>query len=259
MAGLALSACTSAPRDAGFSTISDTITDRSGITPAFVGETIPAEAARSRVDALLARPLTEESALEIAFLNNRAIAARLFELKAARGRLIEEGRPPNPFISGLVIDVQGEPATNYVASLGVDLLDLLFLPQRLRAAKAEFGAAQLRASAELVDFIADVRASFYEAIAARQLMELNEQAAKATRASALAASALFEAGNIAEIDLHREELLAAETELELRRARSAYLSQRERLAVALGLAVSDEPVLSLDGRLGPPPAEALDT
>jgi cobalt-zinc-cadmium efflux system outer membrane protein len=252
-----LAGCTSAPKDAGFSDIAATVETRSGAAPQWVGETVSEDEARRTVADLLSRPLTDETAVEIAFLNNRALRAELYGLKAARGDLIDAGRPPNPFVSGVLLDVKGEPVTNYAASVGFELLDFLFLPGKIDAANAEFDAAQAETGAALIDIVADVRAAYYEVLAARQMAGLYAQAQKASEASAAAAEALYAAGNIPKIDLDRERLLAAQLRIEARRAEAAYKAERETLNRVLGLQGGAAASWTLKGRLRPPPKTGL--
>lgn len=259
VAAAGLAACTTAPKDAGFSNVAALTRARAGAEPVWVGRSVAEAEAQNRVGALLAEPLTEASAVEIALLSNRDLRAAFYAMKAARGDLIDAGRPPNPFVSAVAFDVAGTPMINYGASVSFELLQLLFMPRAIKAAKAEYGGAQAMGAAAVIDLAADVRAAFYEALAARQIAELFTQAEAATAASAEAARARYEAGNIAEVDLRREELMAEETRVAAVQARLAAATAREGLNGLLGLDGEAAAQWTLAGRLAPPPEDELST
>lgn len=228
-------ACSSVPADHGFDALVDQ-TLAAGQPPlVWPGVSLDEDTAAARVDALLGRPLTEDTAIELALLSNRSLRARYFTLRAALGDYRNATTLPNPFVSALVLEAEDEPVTNLSYGLGFEVLDIIFLPRRIKAAGLDLDAAQAETAATLIDFMGDVRVAFYQALATEQGAALADQAFFAADTSAKAALALHMAGNLAEVDLNREKLGAAAMRLEALKANAARASARERLNALLGL------------------------
>ena len=254
-AGL-LAGCASVPPNSGFDGIAEDVAATGTTAPIWPGVTINEAEAAARIDTLLGAPLSEEAAIELALLNNRGLRASYLGLRAAAGDYRDDASLPNPFVSAMVFDVEGEPVTNLSYGIGIDLLDILFLPRRMQAAGREFDAAQAGTARSIVDFIAEVRIAYYEAAAASQTADLMAQAAEAAEASAGVASALFEAGNIPEVERDREQLLAAQIRLDAMRADAERLAAREGLNGLLGLDGAQAEDWTIAGRLRHAPRQA---
>lgn len=250
---LVLGACASLPKDAGFSDIQSVAATSFPTGLEWPGVTVSEVDANARIDNLLAAPLTEDGIIELAMLSSRKLRGTLYGLKAARGDYVDMASPPNPFVSAVFLDVQGENVTNLEFGAGYELLDLLFLPRRVKMSEAGFEAAKLDASRSFIDFATDVRFAYYEALAAQQMLGLMEQANKAANASANASQALFDAGNIPEVQLSRDKLMAAQTGLDIKRAEQNLISAKESLVRILGLNETQAERLTLKGRLRNPP------
>ena len=111
-AGL-LAGCASVPPNGGFDGIAEDVAAMGAPAPAWPGVTLSEAEAASRIDVLLAEPLTEDAAIELALLNNRGLRASYLGLKAAAGEYREEASLPNPFVSAMVFDVEAEAVTNF--------------------------------------------------------------------------------------------------------------------------------------------------
>ena len=248
-----LPACASIPKDAGFTDVAAQSASILPVEAAWPGQTISETKANERIGKLLSSPLTEDAAIEVEMLSNRGLRAQLYGMKAARGDYADASSLPNPFLSAVVFDVQGEDVTNLEFGIGYELLELMFLPRKMKASGAEFNAAKSMSSAAYIDLATDVRIAYYEALAAKQTVDLLAQAKKATTASTNAARALRAAGNIPELALNREELLSAEMDLASIGADMAMIGAREHLNGLLGLSGEAAQSWSLKGRLRNPP------
>ena len=72
--------------------------------------------ATRNVKALLARPLTAESAAQVAVLNNRGLRATVQELASAQAALATVRRLPNPTVEGAMrFRGEGDPELEVVA------------------------------------------------------------------------------------------------------------------------------------------------
>lgn len=185
---------------------------------------------------LLAKPLTADSAVRVALLNNRALRAMLREVGVARGELMQAGVLPNPEIGVEVMPRQaGLEHAHIELEVEYDLTSTILAPVRERAAQAELEAARYRAAAAVVELGYAVRAAFHAVQASQQRLGIANRALDALAAGRDAARALFEAGNIAELDVATQEagyeaarITASQIELEM-------LERRERLQRLLGL------------------------
>ena len=254
---VALVGCVSVPPNSGFDDLSLRVANTHSTSPVWPGVTITEQDAQQRVSTLLAEPLTEATVIELALLNNRGLRAEYLGLKAAAGDYKDDASLPNPFVSALVLDVEDEPVTNLSYGIGIELLDVLFFSRRMKAAGKTFEAEQAETTATVLDFIADIRVAYYDVVAANQIADLMAQADEASQASVSVAQALFDAGNIAQVELDREKLLAAEIALEAMQAEANLAATRERLNAKLGLDSDSAENWSVRGRLRNPPREEV--
>jgi outer membrane protein, heavy metal efflux system len=191
--------------------------------------------ARSKdVNALLARPLTAESAAQIAVLNNRGVRAAVEELGIAEGRLAQARRLPNPTVEG-AMRFEGEGRPELEVGAMIDLTDLLLLASRAGAAGAEVEAAKLGAIGSILDLSYDTRRAFYVYQGAAELLELRRTVLQAFSASADLAIRLHQAGNITELDLANQKSLFEEARFEFQEAEIGLTAARERLNALMGL------------------------
>ena len=112
MAAGLLAGCASVPPNSGFDSIAEDMAASGTATPVWPGVTISEAEAATRVDALLGEPLSEETAVEVALLSNRGLRASYLGLKAAAGDYRNDASLPNPFVSAMVFDVEGEPVAS---------------------------------------------------------------------------------------------------------------------------------------------------
>lgn len=216
-----------------------------------------ARSAKSKQDvrALLAQPLTADSAARIALLNNRGAQAATQELGIAQAELARVKRLPNPTLEGaLRFHGGGSPEIELGAML--DITDLLLAISRANAADAGVQAAKLEAVGALVDLTFRARRGFVEAQAALELVELRQSVLAAFDASAFAAERLREAGNVTQLTLASEQALREEARSALSQARAAAAAARERLNAVMGL-VGPATGWKSSGRLPEVPAQEL--
>lgn len=271
LSAVLLASCVNVPKDAGFSELAELTAPMLSAPAEWVGETISEQSANDRISALLSSPLTEASVAEITVLANKDLRATLYGLKAARGDYVDDASLPNPFITALFIDSPGESEEDCFGNLtktdipiggsigiGYEILDLLFFPRTLKAAKAEFNAAKYGSVRQFADYAYKARLAFYQAMAAKQMVGLAEQSYKATEASAYSAQALYDAGNIPMLNVNREKLFAAQMEAQLIQAKRHQKMAERRLAQAMGLHPEKAGSIKLEGRLRTPDRNELD-
>lgn len=186
--------------------------------------------AQSAVISLLSRPLTADSAVEVALLNNHNLQATYEELGIAQADLVEAGLLRNPVFTF----ERRFPGQALETDLLKEFIDILLLPLRKRIAAAQFEAAKLRVGHEILATAAEVRAAFYEHQGDQQLVEMRQTVAQATERSAETALKMHEAGNLRDLDLASEQATHAQAKIDLAKAQASAVKSREKLNKLMG-------------------------
>src|SRR5690349_15750255 len=129
--------------------------------------------ARERIQALLAEPLSEDTAVQIALLNNRGLQAAYNDLGISEAEYVQTSLPPNPVLT--VSRVFGPGFVEIGFQLIGNLLAAATRPARTEIAKREFEEARYRAIATTLSLSIDARRAYIRAVAARQRLALLEQ------------------------------------------------------------------------------------
>src|SRR5216683_1038930 len=191
------------------------------------------EAARNAVQRLLLRPLTVDTAVQMALLNNRGLQASYNELALAEAELVGESLPPNPTFS--ISRIVGDGAMEIERQVVGDILALATLPFRSEIARQRFQQAQLRAAEETLRLAAEVRRTYFRAVAANELVGLLTDAKSTAESTAQLAEKLGQTGSLNKLDQAREQVFYAETTADLATLRQDATSSKERLIRLLGL------------------------
>ena len=245
-----LSGCVSA--DAGYQDVRKVVSSRTGHEVRWQ-HLEGHRATDSDVRAILAHPLTSESAVKLALLNNAELQAGFEELGVARAELVSALRLPNPVAEGSVRFRKNESATLDFA-VTENLTQLIFLPLRNAAAQAELEAATLSVAGVALDLVLRVRSAFYVYLANQQVLDFRGTVLQALEASADVAKNLHEAGNATDLNFESEQVLASEARVSLADAKAELVASRERLNTLLGLWGSNANWRS-EARLAEPPSE----
>lgn len=230
---LVLSGCATFSRDGGLDAVSTMTSERSGQDVRLPKASDDSDASRAELERLLAAPLTADSAVRVALLNNRGLRASLAGLGVAEADLVQAGRMSNPSFSFGRMSGGGE--TEIERSVMFDLVGLLTMPIRRDIETRRFRSAQLVAATDAVRLAADTRKAWFDAVAASQSARYAEQVREAADASAELARRMARAGNLSALDQAREQLFSAETTAQLARARHRATAAREQLARLLGV------------------------
>jgi hypothetical protein len=233
-AAVFLAGCASFSPDGGFDRVSDLTKERTGQVPTYQRNAQDADNAHARVDELLKQPLTAESAVEVAFLNNRGLQANLNSLGIAESELVRAGRLANPLFSfGRMRE--GHGIVEIERSVVFNVLGLLTMPIAHNVERRRFEQTQLQAASEAVGVAAEARRAFYSAVAAQELVKYLQQVKEAADVSNELAKRMVQAGNFNKLAQMREQAFYADATSELARAQHQAVAERERLTRALGL------------------------
>jgi hypothetical protein len=228
-----LGGCASFSMDGGFGQVSELAKERTGQTPSYQRTAQEADTARARVAELLAQPLTLDSAVELAYLNNRGLQASFNSLGIAEADLVRAGRLSNPLFSfgrlsgGGVVEIE--------RAVMFDVLGLLTMPVVRQVEQRRFEQAQFQAALDAVSIASEARRAYISAVAAQELVRYFGQVKEAAEASNELARRMVQAGNLSKLDQMREQAFYADATSELARAQQQAVTERERLTRLLGL------------------------
>ncbi|RZJ19897.1 MAG: TolC family protein, partial [Haliea sp.] len=233
-AAVLLAGCASFSTDGGFDRVAELTKERTGQAPAYQRSAQDSDNARTRVDELLKQPLTAETAVEVAFLNNRGLQANLNSLGIAESDLVRAGRLANPVFSfGRMRE--GHGVVEIERSVMFNVLGLITMPLARQVEQRRFEQAQVQAASEAVAVGTEARRSFYGAVAAQELVKYLQQVKEAADTSNELAKRMVQAGNFNKLAQMREQAFYADATSELARAQHQAIAERERLARALGV------------------------
>ncbi|HSC94431.1 MAG TPA: TolC family protein [Burkholderiales bacterium] len=233
-AALLIGGCASFSSDGGFGTVETAVRER-GLEQKlkWVRSERDAEDARAIVKKLLAAPLTADTAVQVALLNNRGLQATYAELGIAEADVVQAGRLTNP---GFTFErLQRGDEVSIERTFLFDILGLITMPVRTDLERRRFALVQNRIAAETLRAAADTRRAWSGAVAANETARYMEQVKAAAEATAELARRMAAAGNFSKLDQARDQLFYAEATAQLARARQAALSERERLTRLMGL------------------------
>lgn len=228
-----LAGCATFSPDGGFDAVSHEVEQRLGEKPAWHRSAEQPPDVADSINNLLVEPLTPESAVRIALLNNPGLQAALSELRIAEADVVQAGRLRNPGFSYARLERGDE--IEIERAVFFDVLGLFTLPIRSQIASRLFEQAKLDAAGEILALAAETRRAYYAAIGAQQAEQYLMQVQETAAAGAEIARRLAEAGNWSRLQWAREQTFYAEVTAQLARARQTAVSERERLTRLLGL------------------------
>jgi outer membrane protein TolC len=227
-----LAGCATFSPDSGLGSVSDLTRARTGQPVAAEKSAEDVAATEQRVRQLLGKPLTPDSAVQIALLNNKSLQASLAGLGIAEADLVQAGRLRNP---GFSFSRTRGAETEIERGVMFDIAGLLTMPTRIKIERSRFEQAKLAAAAEAVRLASDTRKAYFEALAAVQTAKYMEQVVTAADAGAQLAQKQADVGNWSKLDQTREQLFYADATTRLARARHNATARREQLTRLLGL------------------------
>jgi cobalt-zinc-cadmium efflux system outer membrane protein len=232
----ALAAGAAGPQEPPSRPVEKAVRERTGLAVRWKQDAAAREAALADVRTLLKRPLTVNSAVQIALLNNRELLATFEDVGVSAADLREAGLWKNPSLDLSVRFPDRAPtSTNWEEAVAFDLLDLLMLPLRKRVAADHLAAAQLRVTDEALRLVAEVKMAIYDlqgdaAMLAHQrtIVDIQNSAVDLTQRQ-------HEAGNVTDLALENQQAAYNSARLELAMAENRQREHREKLNRLLSL------------------------
>lgn len=205
---------------------------------------------------LLAKPLGQREAVQLALVNSPALQALLAQGWAESADAAQGGRIANPVLSFERM-VAGD-SLDIGRSLAFGLLDVLTLPARQGVAGRRIEQSQLRLTSDVVDQVTQVRQAWVRAVAASQTLKYAQQVFDSAEASAELARRMQSVGNYNRITRAREQSFYADAATRLATAMHQATAAREELVRVLGLDEAQTQTLKLPERLPDLPRQALE-
>ncbi|VTU44680.1 TolC family protein [Variovorax sp. RA8] len=196
---------------------------------------------------LLAKPLSQADAVQVALANSPALQALIAENWANIAAANQTSRLPNPIFTFERVRLGDELEIGRLLSFG--LVDLILLPQRLAISKSQAAQAKVQLTGTVVDQVTQVRQAWVRAVAAQQSLQYAEQVKESAEASAELARRMQLIGNFSKLQRARQQVFYADAVTQLASARHAVTATREELVRALGLADAQAAKLKLPERL----------
>ncbi len=242
--------CASFSPDHGFDTVQSATQSRIGKDVVWARDDSSRSQSQTRVDALLANPLSADDAVQIALLNNPGLQAAFNMLGIAEADWVAARRLPNPGIS--VGRLTRGSEVEWERSLHLDLMRLLTMPMRAGIEKRLYEQTREALVLQVLKLAADTRKAWVVAVAANQTAQYQQQAMEAAEAGAELARRMAQVGNWSKLKQAREQAFYADAALAVARAEQVKLQARERLVRLLGLPNGDR--VKLPDRLPDLPA-----
>lgn len=232
-AGLLLGGCASFSPDAGLSTAKIYASRELNKDVVKITDEGIAMSAQARVVQLLRRPLTPDSAVQVALLKNRGLQAAFNDLGVSEAQFVQATLPPVPRFS--LTSVSGDFSLEIERQIVVSLFNLITLPARVAIAERRFHAAQYRAAEAVLRLAAEARRQYYRTVAANQTVAFLEQALATAESASTLAKQLGETGALNKLEQAREHAFYSELGAQLAKARVQQKVEREKMIRQLGL------------------------
>jgi outer membrane protein, multidrug efflux system len=188
---------------------------------------------RDAVAKLLAQPVTAESAVRIALLNNPGLHASMATLGISDAERVQAGTLPNPhfsigrFVAGDTLEIE--------RALSFNVVGLITLPWRAKWQGQQHELAKLQAAQDVIKLAADTRKAWVNAISAQQTAAYMADVKLAAEAGGELARRMARVGNWSKLQQAREQVFLADAVAQLARAQQAAFAEREKLIRLMGL------------------------
>ncbi len=208
LAFLPLTGCVTLSSEQSFNEVADAVQVRLGKKISWDAGQYEDPLVRSTVGKLLSRPLTAETAVQIALLNNRELQVTF------------------PIAGG---------SPDYTFDIALKVIDILYIPLRKRVAESQLEEAKFQATAQVMSVAAQTYLAFIDYLGERQRVMVLAEAVKSAEAIVESGKALRKPGNITDYDFEAEVAQQVQVAADLARVQISAVQARERVNRLLGL------------------------
>ena len=223
-------------KEGPFQGVQKSVQERSGKTVRWEEDQAAHEQALQEARQLLRKPLTVDTAVQIALLNNRSLQATFEEIGLSTADLIEAATFPNPRFDLAIRFPDKPPSGTYVDyGAAIDFLSIIMIPLKKQVAKVQLEAAALRVADATLELVSQVKSAFYSLQASQQLLKRFKVIVDTNAASLDLAQRQHEAGNITDLALARQQASYSRSRLDVASTEAEIRRNREKLNLLLGL------------------------
>src|SRR6516225_3318154 len=124
LAFLSLAGCSTLPAEEPFNQVAESVQTQIGKRISWDAGQYADPLVRSTIEKLLSRPLTPETAVQIALLNNRELQSTYADLGIAQANLVQATLWKNPVITGMVTQPYKGGTPDYGFNLALSVIDI---------------------------------------------------------------------------------------------------------------------------------------
>ena len=191
---------------------------------------------RSTIEKLLSRPLTPETAVEVALLNNRELQSTYADLGIAQANVVQAMLWKNPILDGMVTQPYKGGAPDYGFNLALSVIDILYVPLRKGVAESQLEETKLEVTAHVLNLAAQTYLAIVDYLSEKQRVGVFAEAVESARQIVESAEVRREAdNNSADYDFEEKAVHYVRAKAELARAKTRVVQARERINQILGL------------------------
>ena len=205
--------------------------------------------------ALPDQPLDADACVRVALNRSPRMQMQYAQLGLQQADVYDATRLSNPSLSFMHADVQASDATRSTWGLSQNFTELLFINYRSKLGRSIQLQAQQQMASAVLNLEAEVRTAYYRYVVASLVAQLHGQSSLAARTAADYAKSLFDAGNISELQLSREQANASQARIDLQAVQADAEQKQGALLTLMGLSVHDS--YKLLDRLNVPAAQSL--
>src|SRR5260221_10141104 len=158
-------------REGSFKGVQQSLQERRGKSVRWEEDQASNEQALQEARQLLRKPLTIDTAVQIALLNNRSLQATFEEIGLSAADLIEAATFPNPRFDLAIRFPDKPPSGTYIDyGAAIDFLSIIMIPLKKQVAKVRLEAAALRVADATLELVSQVKSAFYSLQASQELL-----------------------------------------------------------------------------------------
>ena len=233
VAVVVLGGCASLSPDAGLSDVQVLVAGKTGPVNARLSTGDKSRDSQAVVADLLKEPVTGETAVRIALLNNAAMQGSLATLGVSDALRVQAGSLPNPHFSIGRFRMGDEVEIERL--LTFNLVGLLSLPWKYQWQTQQHELAKLQAAQDVILLAANTRKAWITAVAAQQTASYMRDVKEAAEAGGELARRMARVGNWSKLRQAREQVTLNDATAQLARAEQVAHGTRERLTRLMGL------------------------
>ncbi|HZC35933.1 MAG TPA: TolC family protein, partial [Chthoniobacterales bacterium] len=160
--GLILPAGAAREKEDAFGSVQQSVRERTGKEVRWEKDQAAHLQALQDVRRLLRKPLTVDTAVQIAFLNNRSLQATFEEIGLSAADLLQAATIPNPRFDLAIRFPDKPPSGTYSDyNVAIDFLSIIMIPLKKRTAKEQVESAALRVADSTLELVLQVKSAFY--------------------------------------------------------------------------------------------------